>query len=105
MAEMSEAENTQRIINKVIDNIVKHVDDVKKSVQHDCPLTNPYWNGYAIGLSYIDNQDKYMLPADVAIGIKAASDLISALEGISIDIMQKTNRHKTITKELISDGN
>lgn len=53
MAEMRQAEITQLIINKVIDNVVKHVENEEEQVERTKNMYDPYYMGYTDALVYI----------------------------------------------------
>ena len=49
MVEISEAENTQRII-KIFDDISKRIREEREKVEHGYAHSSPFWNGYATAL-------------------------------------------------------
>lgn len=53
MAEMSQAEIAQRIINKVVDNIVNRVNDEEEYAEKNSDMNDPYYMGYTDALVYI----------------------------------------------------
>ena len=55
MAETIESETVWRVVNKVIDDIIKRVKYVEKGVERDHGREEPFWNGYAAALYYIQD--------------------------------------------------
>ena len=53
MAEMSAAEITEKIIDRVIDNIVKDIKDEEEYFRNISNMNDPYYMGYVDALDYI----------------------------------------------------
>lgn len=54
MAEISEAENTQRIIN-IFDDIAKRISEERERVERGYAHSSPFWNGYATALYHLQD--------------------------------------------------
>lgn len=54
MAEMSEAENTQRIIN-IFDDVAKRIREERERVERGYGGSSPFWHGYATALYHLQD--------------------------------------------------
>jgi hypothetical protein len=101
MEEMSEAENTQRIINKIFDDIAKCINEERERVERGYAHSSPFWNGYVTALDHFQDAVEFwkneeeaaltdaLTPADDGfkpdVEIKRVQDLMCDLARLLID--------------------
>lgn len=92
MAEMSEAENTQRIIN-IFDDIAKRIREERERVERGYGGSSPFWHGYATALYHLQdavnfwkNEEEAVMATNVTEKDKTLKQVIDWCKSMQADI-------------------